>query len=268
MSTPSPNNGQGYSGYQQTNSASNDRNSQTFFVWSILSRVRTIMTVQVMGVTNDGGISPVGFVDIMPLVNQIDGSGNAVPHEIIYQCPYSRLQGGGNAIILDPQVGDIGIAGFADRDISSVTANKGQANPGSRRMFDMADGIYIGGMLNGTPTQYVQFNSGGINIVSPGNIDLQATGNINLQAGGNIGLAAGAALSTNSTGNTTMGAAALIINAPVTFNNSINCTTTGAGQFVFASPITAPDVILPNGSINNHIHYVPAAPGNSNVMTE
>src|ERR1700735_2405174 len=161
MSTPSPNGGQGYSGFQQTDSASSDRNSQTFFVWSILARVRTMTMVKVMGVTNAGGIAPVGLVDLMPLVNQIDGSGNAVPPGTIYGCPYFRLQGGANAIIIDPQVGDIGWAGFADRDISSVIANKGQANPGSRRMFDMADAVYFGGMLNGAPQQYIAFSSTG-----------------------------------------------------------------------------------------------------------
>ena len=68
---------------------------------------------------------------------------------------------------LDPQVGDIGVAMFADRDISSVTANRAQANPGSRRRFDMSDGLYFGGVLNGLPMQYVQFSAAGITIHSP-----------------------------------------------------------------------------------------------------
>lgn len=164
----------GYNGQQTPNSAGSDFNAQSFMVWSILARVRTMQLVKVMGVTNAGGISPVGFVDILPLVNQTDGAGNAEPHGTIYHCPYFRLQGGANAVIIDPQVGDIGWAGFADRDISSVIANKGPANPGSRRMFDMADAAYFGGMLNGTPTQYVAFSSSGIAVVSPTQISLTA----------------------------------------------------------------------------------------------
>jgi hypothetical protein len=85
-----------------------------------------------------------------------------------------RLQGGTNAVILDPKVDDIGIAVFASRDISSVIANKGPANPGSRRMHSMADGLYIGGVLNGTPEQYVQFSDAGITLSSPNAITLQA----------------------------------------------------------------------------------------------
>jgi len=164
----------GYNGQQTPTSADSDFNAQSFIVWSILARVRTMQMVKVMGVTNAGGISPVGFVDLLLLVNQVDGVGNAVPHGTIYHCPYFRLQGGANAIIIDPQVGDIGWAGFADRDISSVIANKGQANPGSRRMFNMADAVYFGGMLNGVPTQYIAFSSSGIAMVSPTKITLQA----------------------------------------------------------------------------------------------
>jgi hypothetical protein len=187
---------QGYNGIQTPNSAASDFNAQTFMVWSILARVRTMQPVKIMGVTNNGGVSPVGFVDILPLVNQIDGAGNAVPHETIYQCPYFRLQGGANAIIIDPQVGDIGWAGFADRDISSVAANKGQANPGSRRMFDMADAVYFGGILNGTPNQYIAFSSSGISIVSPNQISMAAP-TIVLQATQTIGMTAGTQI-TNS----------------------------------------------------------------------
>ncbi len=139
------------------------------------------MMVEVMAVTNDGGVSPVGLVDIMPLVNQVDGDGNAVPHVTIHGCPYSRIQGGTNAVILDPQIGDTGIAVFASRDISSVIATRAQANPGSERRFDWADGMYIGGALNGVPTQYVQFSEAGVAIVSPTAIKLQAP-SIDLQA--------------------------------------------------------------------------------------
>lgn len=157
----------GLPGYQFPESGASDFNAQTFLIQSILSRVNTTTLVKVVGVTNAGNVSPVGFVNIQPLVNQLDAVGSVVPHAVIYNCCYFRVQGGANAIIIDPQVGDIGIACFADRDISSVQINKKQSNPGSQRRFDMSDGIYLGGVLNGTPTQYVQFNTSGITITSP-----------------------------------------------------------------------------------------------------
>ena len=132
-------------------------NSMVSIVWGILARLHTGTMVKVLAVTNDGGVSPVGFVDLLPLVNQVDRARNAIPHIAVYRCPYFRLQGGANAVILDPQVGDVGWAGFADRDISSVVANRGQANPGSLRQFDMSDAFYFGGWSGAVPSQ--QFHS-------------------------------------------------------------------------------------------------------------
>lgn len=186
----------GYLGNAGPTDNGSDFNANTFLVWSILARVRTMQPCKVLAVTNNGGVAPVGFLTIQPLVNQLDGYGNATPHGPIYNVPYFRLQGGANAIIIDPQVGDIGFAGFADRDISSVKANKGQANPGSKRQFSMADAVYVGGILNGTPQQYMAFSSSGIDIVSPTKIRMAAP-NIVLQATQNIGLTAGTQI-TNS----------------------------------------------------------------------
>ncbi len=146
----------------------------TFVIQQVLNRVATSTLVQVKGVTNAGELSPVGFVDVQPLVNLLTGNGESRPHGIVYNVPYMRLQGGANAIILDPQVGDIGICQFASRDISAVKTAKGPANPGSKRQFDYADGLYIGGVLNAVPEQYIQFAEGGITVLSPTKITLQA----------------------------------------------------------------------------------------------
>ncbi|RYY79987.1 MAG: phage baseplate protein [Moraxellaceae bacterium] len=102
------------------------------------------------------------------------GDRRAVPHGVIHKIPYFRLQGGRNAIILDPQIGDIGMCGFCSRDSSAVIANKDFGNPGSFRKFDWADGLYFGGFLNGTPSQYIRFSESGIDLVSPTKITLDA----------------------------------------------------------------------------------------------
>lgn len=149
-------------------------NATTFLVQQMLARISNAALVKVVKCTNSGGVAPVGFVDIQPMVHQIDGNWNAVPHGVIYQCPYLRLQGGANAVILDPQPGDIGIAVFADRDISSAVASRKPSPPGSRRMFDMADALYLGGVLNGTPSQFVEFAAGGVTITSPTAVTVNA----------------------------------------------------------------------------------------------
>jgi phage baseplate assembly protein gpV len=164
--------------------------------------MQTATLVRIEACTNSGALSPVGFVDVTPLVNQIDGSqpANPTPHVTIYGLPYLRMQGGANAVILDPQPGDIGIAVFASRDLSKVKSTKTQANPGSYRQYDFADGMYLGGMLNGAPTQYVQFGASGITLVSPTAVTIQAPaialdGAVTIdgsltQAGGNVSITA------------------------------------------------------------------------------
>ncbi|CAB3715278.1 oxidoreductase [Achromobacter marplatensis] len=171
----------GYTGQAQAGEGMGEYGALMFLISQSLARLSTATLVRVVSVTNDGGLSPVGFVDVQPLVNQLDGAGNAVPHAVLHQLPYFRLQGGTDAVILDPKVGDIGMAAFGSRDLSAVKASKQQANPGSWRTHDMADGLYFGGMLNGTPVQYVQFTAGGINVVSPSKVTVQAP-NIELNA--------------------------------------------------------------------------------------
>lgn len=149
-------------------------NNLMFSVRQMLEKVQTAALVKVISCTNAGQVSPVGFVDVLPLVNAVDGSGNSVPHTDVHNLPYLRIQGGSNAVIIDPQPGDIGICVFASRDISKVKATKAQANPGSWRSFDMADGLYLGGVLNQAPVQYIEFYSGGIAVKSPTAIDLNA----------------------------------------------------------------------------------------------
>ena len=152
---------QSYAGGQKIHSATDEANLMDFFIRSIMGRNATATLVQVKAVTNTGAVAAVGLIDVQPMVAQLDGKGKATPHGIIHNVPYARMQGGTAAFILDPVVGDIGIAVFASHDISSVKNNKAPANPGSRRRFDWADALYVGGVLNGVPAQYIRFTSSG-----------------------------------------------------------------------------------------------------------
>jgi hypothetical protein len=179
-------------GQQSVSTADNEFNTLMFVIKMALQKVQTATLVQVVSCSNDGGVSPVGVVTVTPMVNQMSGSRQATPHGPIYNLPYCRIQGGANAVIMDPEPGDIGIAVFASRDISAVKAAKAPANPGSLRMFDWADGLYIGGVLNGTPTCYIQFDDGNINLVTPAGVvningtTVDASGNIVVKSGSTI----------------------------------------------------------------------------------
>jgi hypothetical protein len=161
-------------GQQNPGTSASEYNALAFVVGQLLQKMQTVTLVRVVAVSNDGGVSPVGTVDVQPLVNQMSGDRKPTPHGTVYGVPYFRLQGGTDAVILDPKVGDIGMCAFASRDISAVKVAKAPANPGSFRMYDWADGLYFGGLLNGAPTQYVRFYAGGVDVVSPGVVTIQA----------------------------------------------------------------------------------------------
>jgi len=197
----------------------NDYLAIQFVVQQLLSRIRTMDLVQVVSCTNNGGVAQYGFVDVVPLVGQLTGDRQVIPHGRLYRLPYLRMQGGTNAVILDPQPGDIGAAGFCARDISAVKADPPAAvanadaakgtPPGSLRQFSMADGLYFGGMLNAVPVQFVRFASDGVYVVSPQKIRLEAP---TIELAGDVN---------QTDGDVTM-AQNLTVQQNVTVNGSIN----------------------------------------------
>lgn len=167
-------------GQSTGNDGFDDVSALSFMLSQTLAKLNTVTLVQVVKCTNSGELSPVGYVDVQPMVHQMSGDRKATPHAVIYNIPYFRLQGGKNAIIIDPEVGDLGMCAFANRDISSVKATQSPATPASYRTFDWSDGLYFGGYLNGTPTQFVRFSSEGVQVHSPTKITLEAP-NIDLK---------------------------------------------------------------------------------------
>jgi hypothetical protein len=170
---------QATSGYgQQTPNDSNDELSTAAAICrAMIAEMSTMYLVQVSAV-HGGGLAPAGTVDVTPLVSQIDGNGYPTPHGIVPGIPWSRVQGGTNAIICDPVVGDIGYVVTSDRDISVVKNTKAAAHPGTRRRNDIADGVYAGGCLNVAPNQYLIFTATGVRLVdlNGNSVTMGATG--------------------------------------------------------------------------------------------
>lgn len=152
-----------------------EQNGLNFAIQQAMLKLQTSLPVRVMAVRN-AGLAPVGQVDIQVLVDMVDGQGNTVQHGTIPNVPYFRLQGGTNAVIVDPSPGDIGMACFCSRDISAVKSVKDAAPPGSWRSHDFSDALYLGGFLNGTPTSYIQITEGGILVHNTSGVKLGNTG--------------------------------------------------------------------------------------------
>lgn len=151
---------QGY-GQQDPSTASSQYNHDEFLIDQILSLISTAKLVRVQAV--DTGAKT---VDVLPLVKQLDGQGNATSHGTVNAIPYLYAQAGTNAVIMDPVVGDKGIMVCCDRDISAVLNAKDEATPGSFRKYDTADGIYLFGLpgINAAPTQWVKFTESGMEL--------------------------------------------------------------------------------------------------------
>ena len=165
--------GEAYSNARQA-TAVGDYNSIAFAVAQLLAGRNHATLVRVETCTNDGGLEPAGRVTLTPLVNQLDGNGQPVQHGPVYDLPYLRVQGGDAGIICDPSPGDIGLAVFADRDITAVLQAQGPANPGSFRRNDFSDGMYVASLGFVAPTRYLRFGPGVTELVDPAQIRLAA----------------------------------------------------------------------------------------------
>ena len=165
-------------GFLDPTATNSEFNKIAFTIQQMIARLSITKLVQVKAVSTSGGLSPTGTVSVLPLVSQIDGQGNVFAHGTIFNVPYFRLQGGTNAVICDPAVGDVGFIVICDRDTSAAkntqiknsgTNPSSTFSPGSFRQNDLADSIFIGGCLNATPKQYVQINGSGIVVADANN---------------------------------------------------------------------------------------------------
>lgn len=226
-------------------SGASEYNAMVFTISQLINKINTMALVMVTKVSNNGGVSPVGYVSVQLLVNQLTGDGKGIPAGLLSNIPYLRMQGGSNAIILDPQVGDIGVCGFCSRDISAVKESKNVSNPGSRRKYDKADGLYFGGFLNGSPTQYVQFNSDGITIHSPTAVKLTAPDvQITSQT-----------LEVNASSSATITTPTFTINGQTVLNGSLSAGGTGGASATFSGSVSATgDGTFAGTSVHAHAH--------------
>lgn len=168
------------------------------------AKLRTNVLVKVVAVYP--GTYPHSFVvDVQPLVNQVDGQGNSQAHGTVYGVPMLSGSGGNGAVIVKPKIGDMGLMAIQDRDGSSAISANGQANPGSRRMHSMSDGVYLGGFANqNTGSAYIVADENGFTVHGKLTItgDVNVTGKIT--ASGEV-QGSGVHLSTHTHGGVTTG---------------------------------------------------------------
>jgi len=154
---------------------SSDLNRLEFLI-KVLQRDMSTAIPVIITAVQAGDTNAAGYVDARPLVAQIDAWGNSLPMAAIHHLPYFRLQSGRAAVVLDPVVGDIGLAVFAQSDCSNLKQGATQTvQPNSWRKFDQADGFYVGGFLNKSVDTFVRLaQDGSVTIKAPGNVTIDA----------------------------------------------------------------------------------------------
>ena len=134
---------------------------------AIREQVNTCIICKVVGVSD-------GYVDVLPMVTQVSGKDEAIAPTTLYKLPYMRYHAGVAAVILNPVVGDIGLAVFAGKDCSNVKVGTSEpVPPASFRDNSMANGFFIGGFLNQAPSVFIELTQGGaVNITAPGGVNI------------------------------------------------------------------------------------------------
>lgn len=165
---------------------SSEANAHAFAIRQHLARARTAVGVIVIAV--HAGAQPDQWtVDVQPLVNMVDGAGNPTAHWTIFGIQAWNASGANGSTCIQPAKDDLGLMIVLDRDHSTAIKTKAIANPGSSRMHDLSDGIYLGGFgAMNSNSQRIVMSSSGISMV--GNVivtgTLTATGNITAGQGG------------------------------------------------------------------------------------
>lgn len=158
--------------FTPTSAQTSEAESFSYIFKILLSGAFFIELVEVLAVR---GVAPNLVVDILPLVTRTDPSGAMIDNSPVFNVPVWRLQRGDSAVIMDPVAGDIGLATICDRDNSIVRINRKQSVPGSKRTHSKSDAVYLGGVLNGQPSQFIEFADGAINITTPNPVNINCS---------------------------------------------------------------------------------------------
>ncbi|WP_242349264.1 hypothetical protein [Mucispirillum schaedleri] len=136
-------------------------NALNFIITSIIkSTVNTCYAVTVTKVDADNQ-----KVTVKPLIVQIDADNNKIELSEIFEIPYFRYSAGRTAVKLDPVAGDIGVLIIFKSDSNNIkTGDNSQILPNTFLNYPLYSGIYIGGMLNNDPENYIEIKDDSITI--------------------------------------------------------------------------------------------------------
>lgn len=170
-------------GFMEENTNTNDYNKLQFIIrQSVLGLIDTCF-VGIVQTVNENFT-----VDVLPIVNGVDGDGNSVERSVVYNIPYLRYQGGECSVDIIPSVGDIGLICITKEDSSSAIESKSSSVPPSDKKYNKSNGLYIASIASTCKEakHSLTIRDEGIIINTTANVSVSCDGNATVNVGGNL----------------------------------------------------------------------------------
>lgn len=232
---------------------SSEYNVLDFVIRSIVcGLVNTAIPVRVDKVERPAEGGGAGYLSATPLIKMRSAKGDALDVVSIPKLRWFRLQHGTAAIIVDPKPGDIGLAVFAQQDVSALNGGSEPIQPGSFRCYSVSDGFYFGGFWGQKPTTFIRIEDNGqVTVTAPQSVVVNSI-DVTVNASGSTKIDSP---SVTITGDTT-------IEKTLTVRELISGTggmtvSGGSGASVTGNLSTTGDVTAGGISLQNHVHDCP-----------
>lgn len=232
---------------------SSEYNVLDFVIRSIVcGLVNTAIPVRVDKVERPAEGGGAGYLSATPLIKMRSAKGDALDVVSIPKLRWFRLQHGTAAIIVDPKPGDIGLAVFAQQDVSALNGSSEPIQPGSFRCYSISDGFYFGGFWGQKPTTFIRIEDNGqVTVTAPQSVVVNSI-DVTVNASGSTKIDSP---SVTITGDTT-------IEKTLTVRELISGTggmtvSGGSGASVTGNLSTTGDVTAGGISLQNHVHDCP-----------
>jgi hypothetical protein len=211
-------------GNKGPSSANSTVNALDMMIKEGIDGICTASVVTVTGTDEPGPEAPAGYVTVQEMVDSVDAFGNKVPGPSAFKLPVFRYQQGTCAIVLDPQPGDIGLAVYTKEDASGVGQGATEpVLPASKRKFDKANGFYLGGFTNRTPTEMYFWvdKTGFVKLFTRENIEIETEKDCAFKVQGNMSIDVQGNMSTRISGGHSLKAGSISTDGPTSMKGGI-----------------------------------------------
>lgn len=173
-------------GLQRAGAATSEYNATMFAVEEVLNSDMNTAWVGVVDSVQSGEGS--GVANVTPLVAHTDADGQSLPMSSIPALPYTRVQYGIAALIIEPVPGDRVACVSCKDDISNVGPGVTRPQrPGSYRKFDQSDSVIVGALHTKAPEVYIRITQDKkIYIKAPAGYTLETDAAVEIKAGGTV----------------------------------------------------------------------------------